>query len=83
MFIVLQPTRMRYIQYPHRAQNSIQRLQYKVSQKLSHPSIIHKSLKFVIISLGIVDAHGVLYQLSGQHLTNMRVVLFRLSHNTT
>ena len=30
-----------------------------------------------------VGAHVVLYQLSGQHLTNMRVVLFRLSHNTT
>lgn len=83
MFIVLQPTRMRYIQYPHRAQNSFQILQHIIAQKLNHPSIIHNVLQFVIRSLGIVGAHGVLYQLSGQHLTNMRVVLFRLSHNTT
>ena len=81
MIIVLQPTRMRYIQCPHRAQNSFERLHCIIFQKSSHPSIIHKSWQFR--SQGIVGAHGVLYQLSGQHLTNMRVVLFRLSHNTT
>ena len=41
MIIVLQPTRMRYIQCPHRAQNSFETLHCIIFQRLSHPSIIH------------------------------------------
>ena len=43
MIIVFYPTRTRYIQCPHRARNSFEKLHYTISQILSHPSITHNS----------------------------------------
>ena len=85
LIIVFQLTRVRYIQYPRKAQNNFEKLHQIISQKWSLPSINldHFSQRKYNWSQIIVGAHVVLYQRSGQHLTNRRVVLFRLSPHTT